>query len=133
MLQAWMILPALGIGYLIAAPTRLRPRVGQIAAAGAVMLAVSLSWIMLYTITPAADRPYIDGSTTNNAFSMPFGYNGLERFGIKLPVAVSSGPGVSVTTRTGGGGAAGFDEREVPRPQRNPGALRVITLQARSK
>jgi 4-amino-4-deoxy-L-arabinose transferase-like glycosyltransferase len=108
MLQAWMILPALGIGYLIAAPARLRRRLWQLAAAAAVMLAVSLSWIMLYTFTPASDRPYIDGSTTNNAFSMVFGYNGLERFGIKVPGAVSSGPGVSGSARTGGAGATGL-------------------------
>ena len=108
MMQAWMIPPALGIGYLIAAPTGLRRRLWQLAAAAAVMLAVSLSWIMLYTFTPAADRPYIDGSTTNNAFSMVFGYNGLERFGIKVPGAVSSGPGVSGSVRTGGAGATGL-------------------------
>src|SRR5262249_28016114 len=107
MLQAWMILPALGIGYLIATPTGLRRRLGPLAAAGAVLLAVSLSWITLYTVTPSADRPYIDGSTTNNAFAMVFGYNGLERFGIKVPGAVSSGPGVSVSTRTGNAGTTG--------------------------
>ena len=95
MLQAWMILPALFIGYLVAMPRRLRgfgavterrrragPRLGtrlwQLAVAGLAMLAVSLSWIFLFTITPAADRPYVDGSTDNSAFAMVFGYNGLE-------------------------------------------------------
>ena len=59
------------------------------------MLAVSLSWIALYTFTPAGDRPYVDGSTDNSAFTMVFGYNGLERFGISVPGAVTSGPGVT--------------------------------------
>ena len=103
MMQAWMILPALAIGYLIAAPAPLRRRIGQLSVAGVVMLAVSLSWISLYTFTPASDRPYVDGSTDNSAAAMVFGYNGLERFGISIPGAVASGPGVS----SGRGGAGG--------------------------
>jgi 4-amino-4-deoxy-L-arabinose transferase-like glycosyltransferase len=101
MLQAWMVLPALVIGYLLFAPAPLLRRFWQVAVAGVVMLAVSLSWIALYTFTPAQDRPYVDGSTNNSAISMVFGYNGLERFGISVPGSVTSGPGVS------GGRAAG--------------------------
>ena len=48
MLQAWMVLPALALGYLLTAPARLRRRLCHLGAAGAVMLAVSLSWIALY-------------------------------------------------------------------------------------
>jgi len=107
MLQAWMVLPALIIGYLVAAPAPLRRRLGQLLVAGVVMLAVSLSWIALYTFTPAQDRPYVDGSTNNSAISMVFGYNGLERFGISVPGSVTSGPGVS-----GGGRAVGGPTRE---------------------
>jgi 4-amino-4-deoxy-L-arabinose transferase-like glycosyltransferase len=99
MLQAWMVLPALAVGYLICAPTSWRRRLWQLGTAGAVMLAVSLSWIALYTFTPAQDRPYVDGSTSNSAFAMVFGYNGLERFGINVPGAVSSGPGITGGTR----------------------------------
>jgi 4-amino-4-deoxy-L-arabinose transferase-like glycosyltransferase len=89
MLQAWMVLPALGIGYLLAAPTGLGRRLWQLGVAGLVMLAVSLSWIALYTFTPAADRPYVDGSTSNSAIAMVFGYNGVERFGLSFPGAVA--------------------------------------------
>ncbi len=127
MLQAWMILPALFIGYLVAMPRRASgdpgaaaeaeaeaagPRLGtrlwQLAVAGLAMLAVSLSWILLFTITPAADRPYVDGSTDNSAFAMVFGYNGLDRFGISLPGAVSSGPGISSGTAGLGGPGGPF-------------------------
>lgn len=117
MAQAWMILPALLIGYLVAVPRpdapgkgtdaeasaagpRLLTRLWQLAVAGAVMLAVSLSWILLFTLTPAAYRPYVDGSTDNSAVAAVFGYNGLERLGISFPGAVASGPGI-------GGGSAG--------------------------
>jgi 4-amino-4-deoxy-L-arabinose transferase-like glycosyltransferase len=90
MLQAWMILPALGIGYLLAAPAGLARRLWHLGVAGLVMLAVSLSWIALYTFTPAADRPYVDGSTNNSAIAMVFGYNGVERFGISFPGSVAA-------------------------------------------
>jgi 4-amino-4-deoxy-L-arabinose transferase-like glycosyltransferase len=95
MLEAWMVLPAFAIGYLVAAPTGLGRRLWQLGVAGVVMLAVSLSWIALFAFTPAGDRPYVDGSTNNSAFTMVFGYNGLERFGISVPGAVTSGPGVT--------------------------------------
>ncbi|HXL90071.1 MAG TPA: glycosyltransferase family 39 protein [Streptosporangiaceae bacterium] len=90
MLQAWIVLPALAAGYLYAAPLPLRRRLRDVGIAGAAALAVSLSWIALYTVTPAGDRPYIDGSTNNSAISMVFGYNGLGRFGVSFPGSVVS-------------------------------------------
>ncbi|MFD4556537.1 ArnT family glycosyltransferase [Streptomyces sp. NPDC058469] len=80
MMEAWIIVPALLVGYLVAAPVTLRRRTGHLLAAGAVMLAVSLSWVALMTFTPQDARPYADGSTGNSAFSMVFGYNGFNRF-----------------------------------------------------
>ena len=110
MLQAWIILPALGIGYLLAAPGGLIRRLRQLGLAGLVMLAVSLSWIALYTFTPAADRPYVDGSTNNSAVAMVFGYNGVERFGISFPGSVASfggGGGPVARVAPAGGRGAG--------------------------
>lgn len=105
MLQAWMVLPALALGYLLCAPGRLRRRVWQTAVAGVVCLAVSLSWVVMMTVVPAADRPYVDGSTNNSAVAMVFGYNGLGRFGIHLPGAVAS---------MGGGGGGGAPSGRMP-------------------
>jgi 4-amino-4-deoxy-L-arabinose transferase-like glycosyltransferase len=105
MLQAWMILPALVLGYLACAPARWPRRLRHVAAFGLLTLAVSLSWIALYTFTPAGSRPYIDGTVDNNAFAMVFGYNGLDRFGISVPGSVTSWPGV---TAGGSGGHGGF-------------------------
>jgi 4-amino-4-deoxy-L-arabinose transferase-like glycosyltransferase len=95
MMQAWIVLPALAAGYLAppawgGAPLPLTRRLRDAGMAGAACLAVSLSWIALYTLTPAHDRPYIDGSTNNSAISMVFGYNGLERFGVSFPGSVPS-------------------------------------------
>jgi 4-amino-4-deoxy-L-arabinose transferase-like glycosyltransferase len=90
MMQAWIVLPALAAGYLFTAPLPVKRRLLDTGLAGAACLAVSLSWIALYTLTPAHDRPYIDGSTNNSAVSMVFGYNGLERFGVSFPGSVAS-------------------------------------------
>ncbi|MET8682933.1 glycosyltransferase family 39 protein [Streptomyces sp. NPDC004732] len=79
MMEAWIIVPALCVGYLVAAPVRLRRRIGQLAVAGVVMFSVSLSWVALMTFTPERDRPYVDGSTDNSAAAMVFGYNGFNR------------------------------------------------------
>ncbi|QMU80344.1 glycosyltransferase family 39 protein [Streptacidiphilus sp. PB12-B1b] len=117
MLQAWMILPALAVGYAVAAPVRLPRRLGHLLAAGAVCAAVSLSWVALMTVVPARDRPYVDGSTNNSAVAMVFGYNGLERFGIHVPGAVAgmgggapgggSGAGAGLRGSSGAGGFPG--------------------------
>ncbi len=112
MLQAWMIVPALALGYLVVAPVRLRRRLGHLLLAGAVCAAVSLSWVAMMTIVPAHDRPYVDGSTDNSAVAMVFGYNGLGRFGIHLPGAVAS---MGFAGGSHGAGGAG-------RPRYLPGA-----------
>jgi 4-amino-4-deoxy-L-arabinose transferase-like glycosyltransferase len=107
MMQAWLIVPALAVGYLVAAPHGLRRRLRHLLAAGGVLLAVSLSWVGLMTFTPEDSRPYADGSTNNSAFAMVFGYNGFNRFHEGLvPGAVgvpSGGGGTGAAT----GGTAG--------------------------
>ena len=96
MLQSWAVLPAFAAAYLFAAPPRWRTRLWQTLAAGAVCLAVSMSWVVIATLTPAADRPYVDGSTNNSAVAMVFGYNGLARFG-SVGVSAAGTGSVSAT------------------------------------
>lgn len=81
MLQAWLILPALLLPYLLAAAPGLGRRIRNAVAAGLVTLAVSLIWVVTVALVPASDRPWIDGSADNNPFTMVFVYNGLGRFG----------------------------------------------------
>jgi 4-amino-4-deoxy-L-arabinose transferase-like glycosyltransferase len=96
MLEAWVILPALAVGYLATAPLPRIRRAAHTAIAGLVMVLTSLSWVLLYTFTPASDRPYIDGTTNNNAFSMVFGYNGISRLGIHVPGALGTASGANL-------------------------------------
>lgn len=80
MMQAWLVLPALVLVYLIVATPPLAHKIRELCLAGAVALAVSLSWMTAIALVPAAQRPYIDGTTNNNIFSMVFGFNGIDRF-----------------------------------------------------
>jgi 4-amino-4-deoxy-L-arabinose transferase-like glycosyltransferase len=79
MLEGLMVMPALGLAYLIAAPTPIRGRLGHLACAlGA--FAVSSGWFVLLTLLwPASSRPYIAGSTDNNFMNLVIGYNGFAR------------------------------------------------------
>ena len=116
MVEAWAVLPALAAAYLLAAPPRVVRRVVDVAVAGVATLAVSLAWIVVVALVPAADRPFIDGTTNNNPFSMVFGYNALTRFGF-LGISPSSVGSVTsrfaATTGTAkvGGGAGGSSGR----------------------
>nr|WP_316959309.1 glycosyltransferase family 39 protein [Streptomyces sp. TRM68367] len=101
MLEAWAVLPALALVYLISAPVPLRKRLAHLGAAAVVTTAVSASWMLAATLTPARDRPYIDGTTDNSAFSMVVGYNFLDRF---PSLGVSAADTGSVSATQGGGG-----------------------------
>jgi 4-amino-4-deoxy-L-arabinose transferase-like glycosyltransferase len=79
MLVAWLVLPALAAAYLLAAPPRLRVRLGHLALAAAVTVVVSLSWMTVVSLVPAHDRPYVDGTQNDSLFSQVFDYNGIAR------------------------------------------------------
>ena len=79
MVEAWIVLPALGLMYLIAAAGTLRQRLLRIGAMGIVAGLVSLSWMTVVTLTSASTRPYVDGSQNNSLFQQVFVYNGFGR------------------------------------------------------
>jgi len=80
-LAALLCVPGIGLGYLVCAPGSWRRRAGQLALAGAVFVAVAVSWSLAVDLTPASQRPYVGGSTTNSEFQLEFGYNGFGRVG----------------------------------------------------
>ncbi len=78
-LQAFLVLPPLGIAYLLLAPASWRQRIIDLVTA-AVALVVSAGWyVAVFTLTPATLRPYMGGSQTNSFQELAFGYNGLGR------------------------------------------------------
>jgi 4-amino-4-deoxy-L-arabinose transferase-like glycosyltransferase len=101
MMQAFLVLPAFGLVYLVAAPTRLRRRCAQLLAGAAAIVVSCGWWVAIVALWPASSRPFIDGSPDNNIFNLIFGYNGLGR------IFASSGPGGG-GGGPGGGGGTGF-------------------------
>jgi len=79
MLQAFLVLPAIGLVYLFAGPPKLARRVGQLALSSVALLVASGWWVTIVELVPARDRPYIGGSQNNNLFNLIFGYNGFGR------------------------------------------------------
>jgi 4-amino-4-deoxy-L-arabinose transferase-like glycosyltransferase len=79
MLQAFLIIPALVIVYLLAAPTGWWRRVWQVVVMGLATVVAAGWWVAAVELTPAADRPYIGGSQDNSLFNLIFGYNGFGR------------------------------------------------------
>jgi 4-amino-4-deoxy-L-arabinose transferase-like glycosyltransferase len=100
MLQAFVVVPGFALVYLIAAPPRLRKRIGQLLMAGVTMFAAAGWWVAIVELTPASWRPYVGGSTNNSVLNLIFGYNGLGR--------VTGNETGSVTGGGGGGNGSGM-------------------------
>ncbi|TMR24925.1 phospholipid carrier-dependent glycosyltransferase [Nonomuraea turkmeniaca] len=78
MLAAWVCLPAFLLAYLFGTTAPWRRQIGDLAAAGGVLLVSSLWWVALVDLWPG-DKPYIGGSTDGTALDLVLGYNGLGR------------------------------------------------------
>jgi 4-amino-4-deoxy-L-arabinose transferase-like glycosyltransferase len=95
---ALFVVPGISLAYLWVAPAA-RGHVralGQLLWGGLVLAVVALAWPILVTLTPAADRPYISGTSDNSIWSLIVGYNGVGRI-----------TGQSGGTGGGGGGFGG--------------------------
>ncbi|GIF20691.1 glycosyl transferase [Paractinoplanes tereljensis] len=104
MMQAFLVLPAFALVYLIAAPTGLGKRIRDLLIAGLALI-VSAGWyVALVSLWPAGSRPFIAGSTNNSLWELALGYNGLGRiFG-----GSGNGGGGGGSQNTGFGGATGI-------------------------
>ncbi|WP_410671885.1 ArnT family glycosyltransferase [Amycolatopsis sp. cmx-4-68] len=79
MMQAFLVVPAFGLAYLLAAPTSPAKRLLHLGGA-LVALVVSAGWyIALVDLWPTASRPYIGGSEGDSLLELALGYNGLGR------------------------------------------------------
>src|SRR5580692_11450422 len=104
MLQAFLVLPGFALAYLVAGPRGLGRRTLQVLAGGAAVLVAAGWWVAAVMLTPAADRPYIGGSTNNSILGLTFGYNGFGRLdGNETGSVGFGGHGVAAT-----GGSSGL-------------------------
>lgn len=79
MLQAFLVVPAFALLYLVAAPLHWWKRLLHLTLAGGVLLAVSLAWVITVDLTPADARPYVGSSSNNTVTELIVGHNGLAR------------------------------------------------------
>ncbi|MFE2726767.1 glycosyltransferase family 39 protein [Kitasatospora sp. NPDC059327] len=117
-LQAFLVLPAFALIYLVVAPTGLWRRVRQLLAAGLTMVVAGGWWVAVVELVPASARPYIGGSQDNSFLSLTFGYNGLGRLngdetgsvggGGRLPAGLEAAPGGGRAMGGGGWGETGI-------------------------
>ncbi|MDG4764947.1 glycosyltransferase family 39 protein [Solwaraspora sp. WMMD406] len=93
MLQALLVVPGFALVYLVAAPTSVRRRIGQLLLGGLAMVLSAGWWIAIVELVPAEHRPYIGGSQTNSVLELTLGYNGLGRITGEQVGSVGGGMG----------------------------------------
>ncbi|WP_350275062.1 glycosyltransferase family 39 protein [Kribbella sp. HUAS MG21] len=78
MLQAWIVVPALAVAYLVGATVPVRRRILELLGAGAVLVVSSFWWVALHGLWPGT-KPYVGGSKDGSAWDLIIGYNGFGR------------------------------------------------------
>src|SRR6476620_1689504 len=101
MAAALLVVPAIVFALLWGAPRGRGRAIVQLLAGGAAMTVVGMAWPLLFLLTPAADRPWVSGTSDNSIFSLIVGYNGLGRIDGQAGGPQSFGGGAG----PGGGGA----------------------------
>ncbi len=120
---ALFVVPGIFLAYLWVAPTRQPPArhpaspdraarvssgcrsrlraLGQLLWGGLALAVVGLAWPVLVWLTPAADRPWISGTSDNSIWSLIVNYNGVGRV-----TGQTGAPGAFGGGGGGGGGAS---------------------------
>jgi 4-amino-4-deoxy-L-arabinose transferase-like glycosyltransferase len=111
MAAALLVVPGIVAAWLWIAPRGRLVALRQLLAGGAAMVVIGGAWPLLMALTPAAERPWVSGTSDNSILSLIFGYNGLGRLSGQAggPQALGGGAG-------GGGGPFGGP----------PGVLRLL-------
>lgn len=91
MLQAYMIVPAIYIVYLLSSTISLKKRIVHLIAGTLILVAASLSWTCIVDLVPSSSRPYVGGSTNNSVMELIVGHNGLERLGLTTSTSSKGG------------------------------------------
>ncbi|MGH3558966.1 MAG: glycosyltransferase family 39 protein, partial [Mycobacterium sp.] len=79
MMEAFLVVPALTLVVLVAAPGSLRTRIRNLLIGLATTIASAGWFVALVAIWPADSRPYIGGSTDNSLLQLALAYNGVGR------------------------------------------------------
>jgi 4-amino-4-deoxy-L-arabinose transferase-like glycosyltransferase len=85
LLESLVAVPGIALFAYLGLPGPPTRRLLRLAAAGAIYVAVALSWLTATLLAPASDRPYAIGSSNGSAWNAAFVFNGTERLGGKSP------------------------------------------------
>ena len=113
MLEAFLVLPALYLLYLVAAPVSWGRRFVNLSLATVVLVVVSLSWAVVVDLTPANQRPYVGSTSDDTVTNLILGYNGLDRLR-----GISVGAEGDMAAGTLGGRGLGAEQNGEPGPFR---------------
>jgi len=91
-LQAFLVLPAYGLVYLLAGPPQLARRIWHVVVIGLATIAAGGWWVAIVSLWPASSRPYVGGSQNNSFWNVLFGYNGFGRLTGNESGSVGGGP-----------------------------------------
>jgi 4-amino-4-deoxy-L-arabinose transferase-like glycosyltransferase len=119
-LQAYLVLPAFAVTWLICAPVSLRRRIAGLVATGLTVLVASGWWVAIVELIPAGSRPYIGGTTGNSVLELIFGYDGLGR------ILGNSPAGAGLSSAADGIGPGGVAGPGGPTFSGTPGILRLF-------
>jgi len=78
-LQAFLVLPAILVAFLLYAPRDWKAKAMSLLGAVPVLLGSAMAWPLSVDLIPASERPYIGGTATNSMTELTLGYNGLDR------------------------------------------------------
>jgi len=94
MLEAYLVVPALGLAVLADRRWSVRRRIGHLGLALVALVVVSFSWALLVDAVPAASRPFVGGSKVNTVVDLALNYNGIDRLagGQTFPNLGRAGP-----------------------------------------
>lgn len=79
MLEAYMVVPAIYIVYLLCTTVSFKKRIVHLFIGTLVMVVISFSWAAIVDLVPASSRPYVGSSTNNSELELIIGHNGVER------------------------------------------------------
>ncbi|MDO7345520.1 glycosyltransferase family 39 protein [Bacillus stercoris] len=109
MMQAFMVLPAFVIFYLIASRVALKKKIGSLILSLVLLTGLSLSWAVAVDSTSPSSRPYVGSSQTNSVLELAFGYNGTERL-----LGQTTGLAKGDMNAAGGGNIQNQDNMQAP-------------------
>lgn len=94
-MQAFMVLPAFVLLYLLASGLPWRQRMGYLALSTVALFVVSLAWVVAVDMVPPAQRPFVGSSSHDTEMDLAVGFNGLGRltYGNPLTHLIGFGPG----------------------------------------